>query len=54
MTEKKKKKGSISCHLIFDLETGELDTYIENGRHPLPPFIKPRTTRDAKKKRRPS
>jgi len=40
--EEKKRKGSISCHLIFDLESGELDDYMEDGRYPLPPFIKPR------------
>ena len=51
----KEKKGSISCHLIYDLEDGELDAYIENGRHPLPPFIKPKIIpKDAKKKRRAS
>ena len=53
--KKKKRSGKISCHMILDLEDGELDTYIENGRRPLPPFIKPRIKpKDAKKKRRAS
>ena len=55
MTEKKKCKGGISCHLILDLEDGDIDMYIENGRNPLPPFIKPKIVqKDAKKKRRPN
>ena len=40
--QKKKRKGSISAHLVFDLEDETLIGYMDTGDEPLPPFSKPR------------